>query len=506
MMTNNERDVRLTMLNTLLTTPHRKLEALWGVHDELARQDPRFYVRLAAWYADHGAVRDHQEMFAIVLTTSTFAGHRAVGLALLREMPPYQVGRVIDFIHGKKVDRTLRAPVAVGAVAEPPKTVVESVGLFRNVPRSLRTEIVRFLREREADADWFDSAALTARKTLKRMYALLHVKPSERAQAILFDDNPPPDSRLFALRALAKAADPTEQARAIVEHAIPYRVAASVVKQMTPPVLVALLERMTPQELINNLGALKKRGVLDHPELQTLVEQKLAAAKSDERVSAYKAEVAATAAGVRGALAKSLTDVTEARVKAQGRIKRPTALLIDKSGSMTVAIELGKRIGAMISTICEQDLFVYAFDNIAYPVERGGDDLASWENALMGITAGGGTSCGIALDQMRRLGQKVEQIILITDEGENAAPYFAATLRQYREELKVDPSVVIVRVPGSMTHVADQCAQAQLPVDAYQFNGDYYALPNLIPLLTRPSKLELLQEILVYPLPVRKAA
>lgn len=511
-MTNNERDLRLDILNTLLTTPHRQLEALWGVHDELARKDPRFYVRLAAWYADHGDVRDHHEMFAICLTTSTFAGHRDAGLALLRELPPYQVGRVLDFIHGKKTDRTIRDKVTAGATAEAnagsvaTKTVVESVGLFRNVPRSLRTEIVRFLREREQDADWFDSAALTSRKTLKRMYALLHVKPSDRAQAILFDDNPPADSRLFALRVLAKATNPTEQAQAIVTHAIPYRVAASVVKQMTPPVLVALLERMSPQELINSIGALKKRGVLEHPDLKPLVEQKLAAAKTDDRVSAYKAQVAVTAAGVVGDLAKTLTDVTDARVKAKGRIKRPTALLIDKSGSMSVAIELGKRIGAMISTICEQELFVYAFDNVAYPVERGGDDLPSWEKALTGITAGGGTSCGVALDQMRRKGQKVEQIIMITDEGENGAPYFADTLRKYRDELKVDPTVVMVRVPGSTSQVTDQCKQAQLQVDAYQFNGDYYALPNLIPLLTRPSRLELLQEILEYPLPVRKAA
>ena len=36
--------------------------------------------------------------------------------------------------------------------------------------------------------------------------------------------------------------------------------------------------------------------------------------------------------------------------------------------------------------------------------------------------------------------------------------------------------------------------------------GDYYALPNLVPLLARPSKLELLQEILEYPLPQRRPA
>ena len=43
-------------------------------------------------------------------------------------------------------------------------------------------------------------------------------------------------------------------------------------------------------------------------------------------------------------------------------------------------------------------------------------------------------------------------------------------------------------------------------VPAFTFKGDYYALTNLIPLLTRPSMLELLMEIMEYPLPRRKAA
>jgi hypothetical protein len=114
----------------------------------------------------------------------------------------------------------------------------------------LRTEIIRYLREREADPDWFDSTVLVGRKALKRMYALLHVPPGERAQQILFDETPPSDSRLFALKELAKAENPADQARAIVAHAIPYWVAATVIKQMTPTVSLALIERMSAQELI----------------------------------------------------------------------------------------------------------------------------------------------------------------------------------------------------------------------------------------------------------------
>ena len=383
---------------------------------------------------------------------------------------------------------------------------MEEFGLFRNPPRALKTEITRYLREREADADWFDGSVLVARKAIKRLYALLHVKPGERAQQILFDENPPADSRLAALKKLAHAQTPVEQAQAIIEFRIPYRVAATVVQQMTPTVLLALIEVMSPQELINNLAALKRRGAMDNPDLKSLIEQKLEAAKTGTRVSAFKAEEALKSADLSADVRKKLEQVADTQVKAKGRIARPTALFIDKSGSMELAIELGKRLGSLISAICEKELYVYAFDTMAYPIERAGDDLASWEKALKGITAGGGTSCGVPLELMTRKRQYVEQIIVVTDEGENTAPLFVDALTKYRETVKADPNVCFVRTPGAVTQLEDQCRQKGVLCDAFQFTGDYYALPNLVPLLSRPSKLELLMEIMDYPLPQRKPA
>jgi hypothetical protein len=508
-----EQDLRLNLLNTLLTTPHRALDQVWPIHRDLCGQDPLFYVRLAAWYSDHGDVRDHKEMFVISLVLSEFEGHRDVGLAMLRGLPPYQVARVIDFINGRK--RAVKArPVAPAkgkrapAPAEPApaEEKIAAVGLFRNPPRSLRTEVTRYLREREADADWFDSTVLVARKAIKRLYALLHVKPGERAQQILFEEMPPPDSRLFALKELAKATDPAEQARVITEYKLPYRVAATVVPQMGPEVVRALVERMSPQELINNLGSLKRRGAFNDPATKVLIEAKLEQAQTGPRVAALKATVAAEAAGVSEEVRAKLEKVADAQVKAKGRITRPTALLIDKSGSMELAIELGKRIGAMISAVCEEGLFVYAFDTVAYPVAAAGADLAGWEKALRGITAGGGTSVGVAVEALRRKGQRAEQLIIVTDEGENTPPLFVEALKKYREELKADPAVCFVRTPGASTQLEESCRQAGITADAFQFTGDYYSLPGLVPLLARPSKLELLMEIMDYPLPQRRPA
>jgi hypothetical protein len=498
----DERDLRLALLNTLLTTPHRNLAALYPLHHDMIEQDPRFYVRLAAWYADRGDVRDHKEMFVVNLCLSQFEGHRDVGLALLGWLPPYEVGRVIDFIKG----RTVKRPAPRTAGSEKREPVIEKVGLFRNVPRSLRTEVEHYLREREADPGRLDQTILHARKALKRLYAVLHIPPSPRAQAILFDDEPPADSLPFAVRQIAKCASPAEQAAAIAAHRIPYRVSASLVREMTPEVLKALVGVMSPQEVINNVGSLKERGAFDDAEVKALIEAKLEAAKGDQRVSAFKAKVAAEAAGVSGALAGQLEAVTEARVKAKGRIRRPTALLIDKSASMHEAIEVGRQLGALVSAICDSDLFAYAFDGAARRLEVADGSLAGWEKALAGVWAGGATACGAGLEALRQNRQRVEQIVLVTEEYENRAPRFQEAYTAYAEALAVRPAVILLKVGQAGTDLEKACAALGLAPSLFEFRGDYYALTNLIPLLTQPSMLELLMEIMEYPLPQRRWA
>jgi len=483
----NEQDNRLHILNALLRTPHRRLHEVHPAHAQAVSEDPRFYVQLAAWHRDHGSVRDHQEMFVVNLALSRFPGHRDVAAALLRGLPPYQIVRIVNFIHGghRSADR--------------------ANGLRRNLPRTIRTEIARYLREREADPNWFDSAALTARKALKRLYALLHIRPSDRAQQVLFQRAPPTGSSLYAVKALSRAETPADQARAIVQHNIPYRVAATVVQQMTPAVLAAIINSMSPQELMNNVASLKRRGALAHPQIAALIDSRLAIAASAPRVSALKVKHAVQAAGASGQTRQRLEAVADAQIKKKGVIKRPLALLIDKSASMEAAIEIGKHAGAMLSAVCAAKLYVYAFDTIAYPITPAGKTLADWERALEGITARGATACGAPLEVMLKKRQKVDQIVIITDEADNSSPRLVPSLLKYRQ-LGIEPRVCIVRTPGG-TPVLERLLQRESwPVDVFPFAGDYYSLPDLIPLLTQPTQFDLLMEIMDYPLPQRKTA
>jgi hypothetical protein len=474
-LNNTERDMRLEILNSLLTTPHRELQKVAELHNDMMKRDPIFYGHLAVWYQENGDVRDHKEVFAANLLTSSMQEHRDAGFVLLQQFPPYEVARIVDFMKQHK----------------------------GKMPRSARTAVTRYLRKREADPAFFDRAALRGRKSMKHLYATLHIKPNERAEQVLFKDAPPEDSLAYALKMLALAVAPLEQAQIIAEFGIPYTIAVGAVKQVTPTVLVALINSMSPQETINNLNSLKTRGAFENLEVKALIDEKLALAAKSDRVSALKSRVAIDATQLDAETVEQLNKIADTQVKKRGRISRPTALLVDKSGSMESAIEVGKQIAALVSGVTEAELFVYAFDTIAYPIKAKGSALSDWEKAFQGLQANGATSIGAPVEVMRLKKLAVEQFIIVTDEGDNTAPLFHDAFEAYRRDMNLSPSVLIVKVGSSSTFVEHNLRNRSAQVDTFTFAGDYYSLPNLVPMLARPSRLQLLMEIMEIPLPER---
>ena len=107
---------------------------------------------------------------------------------------------------------------------------------------------------------------------------------------------------------------------------------------------------------------------------------------------------------------------------------------------------------------------------------------------------------------MRNRKEYVEQIIFITDECENASPYFEAEYKLYSEEMKVRPSVMFIKLGSFSDQLERQCRDLRIECDSYEFKGDYYALPSIIPFISKGSRLELIEEIMDYPLPVRLPA
>ena len=476
-MTRTERDTstRLRLLNKLLTTPHRKMDELYPFHQQLLQEDPIFYGHLASWYQDKGEVRDHKEVFVAHLLSSDLEEHREAGYVFLQTLPPYQVARIIRSIKEK----------------------------CTRMPRSTRTAVRHYLTKREEKPAFFDRAVLRQRKAMKYLYATLHIRPSDRANSILFLNAPPEDSLLYCFKQFAKTDCPKEQARLLGEYKLPYTIAVSAVKEMTPEILLALVDAMTPQEVINNMGSLKRTEVWDTSEVQALIAQKLKAAQTDKRVSTFKARKAAQAVQLDQKTSALLEDVVQEQLKQKGSIECPTALLIDKSGSMLTALEVGKQIAAMVSNAAEAGCFVYAFDEKAKQVRAKGTSLTDWEMALQMVFPGGGSCPGSAIQSIQQKEQFVEQLIVVTDEQENTQPSLAQSILDYQRKENITLRVVLVRVGARVTFLQDSLRRSGIEVDTFTFEGDYYALPNLLPMLAHPSKLGLLIEIMSTPLPER---
>lgn len=481
-----EEEFRLEILNALLRTPHGNITPYVEPFKFLHDRDPLFFVRLACWYNEHGTVHDLKQLFIAFLCTSKFSDEfRETGLALMERLPPYQVQRVLYMIKGEDKGNSFQR------------------GLGASVPRSFKTAVKAYLKKREATNESFESAVLHAREAMSTLYCSLRIKPGPYAQKVLFDNDPPEGSRLHALKLLSWTTDPEEQAYIIADYQLPYRAAVSAIKWLSPPVMVAIVDAMSPQELINNLASLKKRGALDNEDIRAFIECKLEDAKNDRRVSALKTRQAVKAAGLDGEIGKQVAAVGDARIKSMGKITRATALFIDKSGSMEEAIEVGKQVASIIAPICTKELHVYAFDTIAYPITSKGKELSDWENAFKGITANGSTSCGSALEALIKDGKKAEQIIVVTDQEENCQPFFERSLVHYTRQHGMTPDVVILNVGLSSTFLEDSLKKHDVRVDTYTFNGDYYSLPSLIPLLSEGTRSDLLAEIMRYPLPER---
>lgn len=475
-----ERDVRLQILNTFLMTPHRKLKELAPLHTSALERDPLFYGHLAPWYFQNGEVRDHRVLFAAHLATSEYPEFREAAWVLIQQLAPYEVARVLD--HAKQV--------------------------IGKVPRSLKSAIEHYLRTREENPRQFDGAALRARDNLKHLYASLRLKPGPRAQAILFERRPPEDSSLAVLKRLAKTEDAQEQALLILESKIPYTTAIGAVKHVTPALLVALIASMSPQEVINNMAMLKRRGAMENAEVKTLIEEKLAQATSDKRVSTMKTKKAITAAKLDGESERLLSEVTNKRVTAKVEVKRPTVLLVDKSSSMTQAIEVSKQIAALVSSVISADFRVYAFDSAAFEVKVPASDkprpeLSDWEQAFKFIKADGSTSIGAGVAKMQSDNFRAEMIVVVTDGGENTSPTFVHAYDRYAEALKSYPSVIIVEVGYINPRFEQTLREHGIECMNYRFNGDYYSLPNLLPLLNASTRAELIDLIMQQELPQR---
>lgn len=469
-MLNEQGITRNSIINELAKSPHGKLNEYTATGRKAASQDPEFLAHLIAWNHLNGQIRDSKVALPIVsLSTADYpADFMENSLAHLALLDPRNLLRAVRFA------KELKTPGRTHAI---------------------RRLVSRYLENR----DRWDRVALQHRRSLKELYALCHLKPSAHADAVLFKGQRPSGS-VFEAVANLKTMTPREAAGTILEKRIPFLIAMGAIgKKPDTDLVLALIERMSPSELVTNTKMLERFGIKTVPALRAAYEQALGRAAKSKK-NTLKATVAADAIEDEG-LAEKLKALQEKQIKATGGIDGDWLVLGDKSGSMRQAIATATHLAATLAKMVNGKVHLVFFDTSPRYIDATDKSYDELLAATRFITAAGGTSIGCGLLYAVEKGLEVDGIAIVSDGGENRAPVFAHVYRAFAQATGKNPPVYLYHTAGDPNALVYNNAAAGIDTQQFEVppNFDYYSLPNLVQTM-RVNRYSLIDAIMETPL------
>lgn len=498
MLTTSERGLsRQKIVAELTKSVHGKLSEYVPVGLKAASQEPEFLAHLIAWDREKGQIRDAKVALPVVTLSERAYPVDLVenSLAHVAMLPPRDVCRAVDFARSLKIQGQNAA---------------------------LKRTVTAYLRAREKNWSWWERTALQHRAALHRLYAYFHVKPHAMADEVLFKGRAPKGTIFEAVKNLPNMSA-KEAAGTIMERRIPFLVAVGALgaKARETDLVLALMERMTPIELVTNTGMLERLGIKTIPELKAAYESglKRVAASKKNTLKAARAIGSVKDEGLR----EKLRGAQEKQLQALGGIDGDWVVLADKSGSMGEAIETGRQVASLLAKMVRGEVHLVFFDVAPRYINATGKDYDRLLEETRRLAADGGTSIGCGLRYVMEAGFNVDGIAIISDACENEAPLFADVYRQLAKKLDREPPVYLYKITPDMREQIAAFARAKglhpsrvLPeqdsltpsmtrggfeMSTYELGAsvDYYSLPNIVQTM-RVRRYTLFDEILATPL------
>jgi hypothetical protein len=460
------------IIANLAKSSHRDLASYFPIAREAHASDPEFYAHLISWNRIKGTVRDSKVALPLVALESPsapeFTDNAAAHLALL---PPR------EFIRALRCD-----------------------GTKARWSRRLRRLGESILRSLEADRKQWNRTAVQHRAALKSLYAMLHVKPAAFAAKILFERSYPPNS-VFAVIANLKNLPPAEAAATVIEHRIPFLIAAGAIgpRLKDTDVLLALIDRMTPAELGNNMKMLERLGVKSNPALRSALEAALSKAR-DGKSSALKLTKAVESLDDEG-LREKVKAVQEAKLS-KASVEGDWLVLADQSASMHTAITAAREIAGVLARLAAGKVHLVFFNTMPTYLDVTGKTLDEINTLTRFVTAQGGTSIGCGLKYIMERGIEIDGIAIVSDGGENNVPAFPVEFQKYSQKTGKDVPVYLYRLAGDPNYLGAAMQHAGLDLQMFDLTNqrvDQYSIPNLVQTM-RTNRYSLIDEVMAAPL------
>lgn len=478
------------LINAFLKSKHGKLEEYVQVGLSASKYEPEFFSHLIAWNLIKGEIRDSKIALPILAlrqfgnTINEFSENAVASLMLL---DPRSLVKAYNF--NKEL-------VKIG------------LNISGGQRKKLQEGIQRYLQVRESNNGWWVKTAVQHRNDLKTLYAVSHYHPSDFAQQVLFERDYPKGSVFEKIHSLKNMSD-SEAAGTILNFKIPFQIALGSLGrkksdfQENPEFILALLEGMSGQQLINSTKFLESLDVFKNPMLKSEYNKALERAKNDKKVTTLKANKAmesmSESSDVNQDILRKLSEIQEVKINEKG-IEGDWAILGDCSGSMKKAIEISKEIASYLTKSVKGKVYLIYFNTEPRVFDVTGKKLEEIKVLTQYIGAHGGTSCGCGLKYLQDRKIVVNGIAMVSDGGDNTHPLFHDAYKEYCRKMDIEPTVYLFHVNGERNVLSDYCKINKIQIETHDMEGsDYYSLPNIIPTL-KTTRYSLIDEIMNIPL------
>jgi 60 kDa SS-A/Ro ribonucleoprotein len=244
-----------------------------------------------------------------------------------------------------------------------------------------------------------------------------------------------------AYERLKSAKSDDEKVAAIGAGRLPHEVVTPFAQSKA--VWTALVPQLPAFALLRHLATLERHGVIDAARPQ--IDRKLRDARviGASKILPFRfvqAERHVKTAWVKDALRDAL-ELSFANVPAlPGR----TAVLLDRSGSMSAYVEQAAIFAVSLLKAAPEDGRLLAFDDRVDEVAVSKRDSVLTQ--AQQITARGGTDTSLPMKQLLHEKDPVDNLVLITDEQQNRGTPFIDVLDEYRRTVKADVRVFVLDV------------------------------------------------------------
>jgi hypothetical protein len=479
--------------------------------------DPEFVARLIAWDFTHGQVKDSKVALPIISAgTAEFPDELVENsLAHLCLQPPRELLKALRY----SMERGTKA----------------------RRQHALEKIIRRYLEAKQSEPGNWERLAVRHRRPLKALYSLTRMPAPEFVSRTLWGFRKAEDGQkimlghapgsIFADIANLSRMDPASAAATIRKwHLSPLVVSGAMAgsgkKQEDSAVVQATMDQMSDTEVVTRAASLERKGLSRDAGLKEAFRKKVSKATGSKKAT-LKTSVAAEEVEDES-LKTMLRELQERQIQAKkdaGRgIDGNWLVILDKSQSQEVGIELGKHVAAAIAKFVTGRVWLVFCDTGAHGTEVTGLSLEKIQQGTKWVKADGATSYGVGLDWAISNKFDIDGVVIVGDGGENRAPVFVGRWHEYKKRFDKELAVYFYQTYCEPRFAVQENARPDRfeqymnggltdlsggsyglgPVSLTKFDisqgqVDYYSIPNLVQQM-KVNRFSMVDQIMACPL------